>query len=81
VIDCVSRSGVHKCVALWKYDKRRFCGAPFVYYGMRLLPADAEPHLDEMIDYIFAVLDALSIRNGAMHCEVKLEERGPISFL
>ena len=24
VVDTVSRNGVHKCVAIWKYDKRRF---------------------------------------------------------
>ena len=26
VVDTVSRSGVHKCVAIWKYDKRMYIG-------------------------------------------------------
>ena len=30
------------------------------------------------IKYIFGVLDALGIRNGAIHSEVKMEERGPV---
>ena len=48
VVDTVSRSGVHKCVAIWKYDKRMYNGTPVVYFGKRLLPIDAEPHLAEM---------------------------------
>ena len=47
---------------------------------MRLLPVDAEPALPaaiQMIEYIFGVLDALGIRNGAIHSEIKIEERGP----
>ena len=35
VVDTVSRDGVHKCVAIWKYDKRVFNGSPVVYYGAR----------------------------------------------
>ena len=35
VVDTVSRDGVHKCVAIWKYDKRIFNGSPVVYYGAR----------------------------------------------
>lgn len=78
VVDTVSRSGVHKCVAIWKYDKRMFNGSPVVYFGMRLMPIDAEPILVDMVKYIFGVLDALGIRNGAIHSEVKMEDRGPV---
>eukprot|EP00308_Calcidiscus_leptoporus_P000576 CAMPEP_0119373812 /NCGR_PEP_ID=MMETSP1334-20130426/27850_1 /TAXON_ID=127549 /ORGANISM="Calcidiscus leptoporus, Strain RCC1130" /LENGTH=552 /DNA_ID=CAMNT_0007391687 /DNA_START=97 /DNA_END=1755 /DNA_ORIENTATION=+ len=78
VVDTVSRDGVHKCVAIWKYDKRIFNGAPVVYFGMRLLPVDAEPELKQMVQYTFDVLDALDIKHGAMHSEIKLEERGPV---
>jgi biotin carboxylase len=77
VVDTVSRSGVHKCVAIWKYDKRLFNGSPVVYFGMRLMPVEAEAALPGMIEYVFKVLDVLGIRNGAVHSEVKLEERGP----
>ena len=78
VIDTVSRSGVHKCVAIWKYDKRPLNGAPVVYYGLHFLQIEAEPQLRAMVDYIFGVLRALGIQNGAIHSEVKLEERGPV---
>ena len=75
VVDTVSRSGVHKCVAIWKYDKRLFNGSPVVYFGMRLMPVDSEPMLASAVQYIFGVLDALGIKNGAIHSELKIEER------
>jgi len=78
VVDTCSMDGVHKVVAIWKYDKRSFYGAPVVYFGMRLLQLDAEPALSGMVAYVEGVLDAMGIRWGAMHTEVKLEERGPV---
>jgi len=78
VVDCVSCDGEHKCVAIWKYDKREANGAPVVYYGMRLLSIDAEPALRNMVAYVESVLTTLGIRYGAMHVEVKLEARGPV---
>ena len=80
VVDTVSRDGVHKCVALWKYDKRAANGVQgaVVYFGMQLLAADSDPALRQMIGYVEGVLDAIGIRNGAMHTEIKLEARGPV---
>ena len=49
-----------------------------VYFGKRLLPVDAEPHLAEMVSYAFRVLDAVGIRNGSVHLEIKAEARGPV---
>jgi len=78
VVDTVSRDGEHKCVAIWKYDKRIFNNSPVVYYGMRFLAIDDEPELRGMVSYITGVLDTLGIKNGCMHSEVKLEPRGPV---
>jgi len=78
VVDTVSADGVHKCVAIWKYDKRVANNSPVVYFGMRLLQIDAEPQLAGMVAYVQAVLDAIGIHVGAMHTEIKLEERGPV---
>merc|ERR1711972_759172 len=55
VIDTVSRDGEHKCVAIWKYDKRTFNNSPVVYYGMRFLAIDDEPELFAMVQYISGV--------------------------
>ena len=70
VIDTVSRHGEHKVVAVWAYDRRAANGAQFVCHGQRLLTADEE-HVRELIEYEFKVLDALGIKNGPTHGEVK----------
>jgi len=71
VIDTVSRDGVHKCVAIWKYIKFPLNGAQNVFYGQRLLSIADEPHLAATVAYVFGVITALGIRNGAVHNECK----------
>jgi biotin carboxylase len=71
VVDKVSRDGVHKVIAIWQYDKRPVNGAAFVYYGMKLCPADS-PQSKVLIEYADKILDALDINNGPSHMEVML---------
>lgn len=71
VVDTVSRDGVHKCVCIWKYIKFPLNGADNVFYGQRLMTIDSEPHLAQMVNYVFNVITALGIVNGAVHNEVK----------
>lgn len=83
VVDTVSRNGVHKCVALWVYDKRWVSDdAPVVYYGMRCLQVEDDfSKYSSMIAYIFGVLDAIKLTHGAAHSEIKMENgnpRGPL---
>merc|ERR1712137_1368640 len=79
VVDSVSKDGQHKVVAVWEYDKRAVNGAPFVYFGMRLLDPQCEV-AQQLINYMAAkggVLDALGFQNGPGHAEVKMEANGP----
>mmetsp|Transcript_139328 Transcript_139328/g.277874 ORF Transcript_139328/g.277874 Transcript_139328/m.277874 type:complete len:495 (-) Transcript_139328:6-1490(-) len=76
VVDTVSRAGNHKVVAVWEYDKRPMNGAPFVYFGQRLMQPVA-PEFVPLCDYTCSVLDALGIRFGPCHVEVKLTAAGP----
>jgi predicted ATP-grasp superfamily ATP-dependent carboligase len=77
VVDTVSCDGHHKVVAIWAYDRRATNGADFVNFGQRLLTAD-EPYVRELIDYQLKVLDALGIRHGATHGEVKWCKGEPV---
>jgi biotin carboxylase len=77
VVDCVSRDGIHKVVALWQYDKRPINGADFVYFGQWLLDAN-DPQYAPLINYQKSVLDALGIINGPSHGEVKLCRGEPV---
>ncbi|KAF4325300.1 hypothetical protein BBO99_00000375 [Phytophthora kernoviae] len=76
VVDTVSRNSEHKVTAVWKYDKRRVNDAAFVYFGLSLVPA--EGIVNDMIEYQFKVLDALGIRNGPAHGEVKFCRGAPV---
>lgn len=75
IVDCVSRDGVHKCVAVYAYDKREGNGSPFCYYGQRPLGCDGGTAAEDararaLVAYTRGVLDALAIRNGATHSEL-----------
>ncbi|TYZ68349.1 hypothetical protein PybrP1_012567 [[Pythium] brassicae (nom. inval.)] len=76
VVDTASRDGEHKVVAVWKYDKRRVNDAAFVYFGLSVTPAVGV--VNELIAYQFKVLDALGIRNGPAHGEVKFCRGSPV---
>jgi len=76
VVDTVSLNGVHKCVAVWEYDKRVCNGHDFVYFGARLRSGDGKIE-QELITYQKKVLDALGILHGAGHGEVMYTPEGP----
>ncbi len=76
VVDSVSRDGVHKVTAVWEYDKRSVNGVNFVYFGMRLRTGEGETE-KKLIEYAYTVLDALDIRNGPGHMEIKMASTGP----
>jgi hypothetical protein len=71
VIDSVSSNGVHKTVAIWKYDRRALNGAGFVCCGQVALGPDS-PEVPQLQAYAFSVLDALGFKYGPSHMEVKL---------
>lgn len=79
-IDTVSRNGSHKILASWKYDKRSLNGAPFVYFCSEAIDANMEPRLADVHNYIFEVLNALNIKWGPCHIEVKIRESGEFSM-
>ena len=70
VIDKVSKNGVHKITAIWQYDKREVNGASFVYFGTKLMSSTG-PMFQKMVAYSSEVLDALEIREGPSHMEVR----------
>ena len=52
VVDSVSVEGVHKCVAIWVYDKRPANGAQFVYYGMDLYQSADGKREEALVEYV-----------------------------
>mmetsp|Transcript_21341 Transcript_21341/g.30893 ORF Transcript_21341/g.30893 Transcript_21341/m.30893 type:complete len:600 (+) Transcript_21341:75-1874(+) len=77
VIDMVSRDGEHKVVAIWECDKRPVNGASFVLHGYIPVLATAE-RCQELIAYQRDVLNALGIKHGPSHGEVKWFGNEPV---
>jgi biotin carboxylase len=77
VVDIVSRDGKHKVVAVWVYDRRESNGAGFVLYGQRLLTT-LNPRCKAIAEYQKLVIDALGIKNGPTHGEVKWFKNEPV---
>jgi biotin carboxylase len=76
MVNTVSLDGMHHVCDIWK--TQRFCvnGITDLLGACCLVPRRGPGH-DELIDYAFAVLDAVGIRYGAAHLEVKLTPQGP----
>lgn len=72
VVNCVSRDGVHKVASIWKYEKL----SNLMYRTTTLVAPEEIPN--NLVSYVFKVLDALDIKNSASHAEVKIDETGPV---
>jgi biotin carboxylase len=75
-VDTVSCNGAHQVCDIWESHRINANGVPDLLVACRLLPAAGEIQ-DELIAYAFAVLDALGIRHGAAHAEIKMTADGP----
>ena len=76
VINTVSLDGHHVVSDVWEYRKEDIPGAGPVYDYVRLLPYP-DKGLKSILDYAFSVLDALGIRMGPAHTEIKMTPDGP----
>jgi biotin carboxylase/CelD/BcsL family acetyltransferase involved in cellulose biosynthesis len=78
VVDTVSHDGRHRLAGLWLYGKPRPAYATVGLFTVKeLLPASGA-RAERLFAYACSVLDALEIRHGAAHCEIILDETGPV---
>lgn len=75
-VDTVSRDGAHHVCDIWETHRINANGIPDLLVAWRLLPATGAVQ-DELVAYAFEVLDALGIRHGAAHAEIKMTRDGP----
>jgi len=75
LVNTVSVEGKHYVGEIWSFDST-FEGAHQVYDRQLLLPPNGQLQ-DQLVSYVYQVLDALEIRHGAAHTEVMLTRAGP----
>lgn len=76
IVDTVSCNGKHKVTSLWYYIKSEE-NNNFVYLRENLIK-DITPKIQEIIDYDLKVLDAVQLKYGACHTEIKYDKKGPV---
>jgi biotin carboxylase len=75
-VNTVSRDGHHHVCDIWRTTHLTFNGVLDLLDNAFLLPRHGEVQAP-LVEYTFNVLDALGIRNGPAHTELKLTPRGP----
>jgi hypothetical protein len=76
MVNTVSRDGLHHVCDIWKYDFISANGIADLCVGCHIVPF-AGAIQDQLVPYALAVLDALDIRHGAAHIEIKMTPDGP----
>lgn len=75
-VNSVSLDGVHYACDIWRTQHLNINGVRDLLGGSHLM-AGTGPEQTILTEYAFSVLDALGIRNGPAHTELKLTPDGP----
>lgn len=75
-VNTVSLDGVHYVTDIHSTRHLNVNGVRDLLGGSHLLTRRG-PEQDQLADYVFTVLDALGVRNGPAHTELKLTDAGP----
>ncbi|MGW2464177.1 ATP-grasp domain-containing protein [Streptomyces sp. NPDC001761] len=76
IVNTVSCAGLHQVTDVWSTDRITANGVRDLVVAQVLLRPD-DPAVPELVPYARRVLDALGIRHGAAHLEIKLTPDGP----
>ncbi|BBX76168.1 ATP-grasp domain-containing protein [Mycobacterium shinjukuense] len=76
LVNTVSREGLHHVCDIWKTHRISANGVADLVVACHLLPFRGEVQ-DRLVPYALDVLDALDIRYGAAHIEIKMTPDGP----
>ncbi|MBY8846089.1 ATP-grasp domain-containing protein [Streptomyces sp. SP2-10] len=76
IVNTVSRDGHHRVCEIWKTSRLAVNGLSDLGDGAYLIARRGEAQ-DQLAAYAKSVLDALGIRHGPAHLEVKLTNDGP----
>lgn len=77
VLNTVSQEGTMIITDAWEYTKGSANGAAFVYQRARLL-AYEDSRVAQLAEYGSQVLQALGVKFGPTHMEIKIDDDGPV---
>lgn len=74
-VNTVSSGGEHRVTGVWQYTRAIIEGAATIADTDRLMRWD-EAQINDLVSYAFKVLDAVQIKNGPGHMELKVTPEG-----
>ena len=79
-VDTVTCNGLTRVAALWKYEKIRVNGSPFIYQCSELVDVESADERDsavrrKVVNYAVRVLQAQGFKYGPCHIEIKVHPR------
>ncbi len=77
VVNTVSRDGEHRLNSMARYEKVKTPDGHYIYDYMCYIDK-MEPGYNEMVEYAFKVADAIHYKNGLIHGEYMIDEKGPV---
>lgn len=78
-VECITFAGQHHFLAL---TLKHTTGAPrFIETGHEQPAPVSEEILENVKTHVYQALDALEVKNGASHSEIKIDEAGNIKFI
>ena len=77
IVDTLSCNGRHMLTDVWVYSKVRADDGTLAYDYAKLIK-ELEPGHSDMIRYVYKVLDAVDMKWGLCHVEVKVDKKGPV---
>ncbi len=77
VVNSISIDGKHKITGVWRYEKILRDDGTLAYDTMILVDR-LVPGIHDILQYDYKVLDAVEMKNGFSHNEIKVDEKGPV---
>ncbi|MET8976573.1 ATP-grasp domain-containing protein [Streptomyces sp. NPDC004539] len=76
IVNTASLDGRHHAAEIWRSARLSVNGIRDLSGGCYLVPREGEVQ-DRLVEYSFGVLDALGVRHGPAHVELKMTPEGP----
>ncbi len=77
IVNTISRNGEHRLNSMVRYEKVKTAAGHYVYDYAYYIDK-MEPGYAEMAEYALKVADAIHYKNGPIHGEYMIDEKGPV---
>ena len=77
IINTVTHNGIHRVTTIWKYNKISTSEGDHIYNYMNSID-ELGLGQSELVEYAYAVADAMRIQYGPIHGEYMVDENGPV---